>query len=72
MQTQKIDIAQTQTGTNKKTQDRGDSRASLRYSTTLLWQEGHKGAYIECRCGCGGGNGCHGCRGGLARVVVTT
>ena len=36
MQTQKVDIAQTQTGTNRKTQDREDSRASFRYSTTLL------------------------------------
>jgi hypothetical protein len=39
MQTQKINIAQTQTGANRKTQYRKDSSASLRYSTTPLWQE---------------------------------
>jgi len=46
-----IDDAQTQRKDEAKTQDGEDSKASSCYSTTLLRQEGHKSAYIECRDG---------------------
>ena len=36
MQTRKIDTVQTQTGANRKTQGRKDSKAGLMYSTALL------------------------------------
>jgi hypothetical protein len=38
MQAQKINNAQTQTGVEKKTQDRKDNKANPRYSATVLWQ----------------------------------
>jgi hypothetical protein len=40
MQAQKINNAQTQTGVEKKTQDRKDNKANPRYSATVLWQGG--------------------------------
>jgi hypothetical protein len=44
----------TQIGVERKTQDSKDKIVSPWYCTTLLWQGGHKGAYIECGYGCVG------------------